>query len=309
MNSERYNDKKNCFYPLQLFIIIFIFFGAFAACEGPTGPDGSQGPSGESGPEGAVGPAGEDGSTIHAGEGTPDSELGEFGDYYLDLETGILYGPKSEEDGWSQSINLTGPAGADGSQIYAGEGSPDESFGETGDFYLDTESYDLYGPKSGDGWGTPINLRGPEGPQGEQGPEGEQGEPGEDGNANVSLYILDGFDFSESNRAQYYIDAVDSEEEVIESVWQVYLVRDTGLIIHVPGPGVDGASEYRVFHQWADWLSSLRLDIVLYEGNGEEYDAVHLFQIEASSVNNDLDYSDYQEVINHHQPEEAYRIN
>jgi hypothetical protein len=295
--------EKHCYFPYQIFIIIFVAFGVFAACEGPTGPDGSQGPAGETGPEGPIGPAGDDGSTIHAGEGTPESEVGEIGDYYLDLETGTLYGPKSEQDGWSQSINLTGPAGADGSQIYAGDGTPDESFGETGDFYLDTESYNLYGPKSEEGWGTPLNLRGPEGPQ------GEQGEPGEDGNANVSLYILDGFDFSESIRATYYIDDVNSEEEVTESVWQVYLVRETGLIMHVPGPGVNGASEYRVFHRWADWLSSLRLDIVLYDGDGEEYEAVHLFQIEANSVNSDLDYSDYQEVMNHYQPEEIYRIN
>jgi hypothetical protein len=79
--------------------------------------------------------------------------------------------------------------------------------------------------------------------------------------------------------------------------------------IHVPGPGVNGSSEYRVFHRWSDLSEALRLDIVLYEGDGEEYEAVHLFQIEANSVNSDLDYSDYQEVKDHYQPEEIYHVN
>lgn len=40
------------------------------------------------------------------------------------------------------------------------EGAPDASLGVAGDYYLDTSSYDLYGPKTESGWGTPINLKG-----------------------------------------------------------------------------------------------------------------------------------------------------
>jgi hypothetical protein len=151
------------------------------ACEGPTGPDGAQGPAGTEGP---VGPAGEDGSTIHAGDGTPDNELGEIGDYYLDLQSGDLFGPKSE-DGWGDSISLIGPEGQqgepgeDGTRIYSGSQPPDNSIGDPGDFYLKTDTYDLYGPKTDTGWGAPLNLQGPEGPA------------GQDGNANVITKIIE----------------------------------------------------------------------------------------------------------------------
>ncbi|PAU93639.1 hypothetical protein CK503_10820 [Aliifodinibius salipaludis] len=134
----------------------------FIACEGPSGSEGPQGPEG---PEGPVGPAGEDGSMIHAGDGTPDASLGENGDYYLDETTGELYGPKND-DGWGTPISLQGPPGQDGqdgedgSQIHAGSGAPDASLGAVGDYYLDEDSYDLYGPKTESGWGTPINLKG-----------------------------------------------------------------------------------------------------------------------------------------------------
>ncbi len=155
------------------------------ACEGPTGTDGVQGPAGPVGPVGPVGPAGEDGSTIHAGEGAPDNDLGEIGDYYLDLETGILYGPKNDEYGWQEGLNLIGPEGLngqDGSQIYAGNEAPDDSFGNIGDFYLNTDTYDLFGPKAEDGWGSAINLQGPMGPV---------GPAGQDGNANVISKIIE----------------------------------------------------------------------------------------------------------------------
>ncbi|MGM0546118.1 MAG: hypothetical protein ACQEST_05290 [Bacteroidota bacterium] len=65
------------------------------ACEGPSG---SEGPQGAEGPEGPVGPAGEDGSMMYSGEGEPGDNVGDIDDYYLNQNTGELYGPK-EEDG------------------------------------------------------------------------------------------------------------------------------------------------------------------------------------------------------------------
>ena len=62
---------------------------------GPTGSTGYTGPTGETGPTGTTGPSGLRGTQIYAGYGTPATPLGSQGDFYLDLTTGTLYGPKS----------------------------------------------------------------------------------------------------------------------------------------------------------------------------------------------------------------------
>lgn len=152
--------KRKARHVLWPALLLVIGLG-LSACEGPTGPEGPRGLQGE---QGAVGPAGEDGSTIHAGDGAPAADTGVEGDYYLDRAAAELYGPKTAE-GWGTPITLQGPAGADGqdgadgSQIYAGEGAPDAGIGAVGDYYLDKASYDLYGPKTTSGWGTPLNLQ------------------------------------------------------------------------------------------------------------------------------------------------------
>lgn len=66
--------------------------------------------------------------------------------------------------------------GKDGSTILFGEVAPKENEGKVGDFYLDTKSSLLYGPKNDKGWGTPLSLAGDEGPEGENGePSGTPG--------------------------------------------------------------------------------------------------------------------------------------
>ena len=146
-------------------LLLVCSISIFIACKGPSGSEGPQGPEG---PEGPVGPAGEDGSQIHAGTGAPSVDLGSEGDYYLDQNTGDLYGPKNDQ-GWGTPISLQGPPGddgedgqdgEDGSQIYSGTGAPAASLGVEGDYYLDKSSYELYGPKSSSGWETPISLKG-----------------------------------------------------------------------------------------------------------------------------------------------------
>lgn len=64
----------------------------------------------------------------------------------------------------------------------SGTAVPIASIGVNGDFYLRTTTTDFYGPKTFSGWGTPINLRGPQGPAGPA------------GNANVVLFTFAGFD-------------------------------------------------------------------------------------------------------------------
>jgi len=108
---------------------------------GPQGPGGPQGPSGPAGPAGATGPQGPKGDTGAQGP--------------------------------------AGPAGADGNTVLSGTGTPDNSLGKDGDFYVDTAASVLYGPKADGSWSTPgTSLVGAAGPAGATGPMGPQGPPG-----------------------------------------------------------------------------------------------------------------------------------
>ena len=63
--------------------------------------------------------------------------------------------------------------------LYDGHGPPDDEFGADGDFYLDTLTYIMYGPKNSGAWPlTGKNLVGPAGTQGVDGAPGAQGPPG-----------------------------------------------------------------------------------------------------------------------------------
>ena len=194
---------------LKRFTYLLLLVILLSACskEGLQGPDGATGPAGPQGAAGATGPAGTDGSVIYSGNGLPAAATGKNGDYYLDLSTGNLYGPKSS-NAWNTAINLKGatgaqgpaggqgpagatgaqgPAGATGAQgpagatgaagskIYSGADNPPLSIGNNGDYYLDKSNYLLYGPKTTNSWGTPLLLRGAQGVQGPVGPAGADG--------------------------------------------------------------------------------------------------------------------------------------
>lgn len=216
-----------------LFITIAVSMLLLSACEGPAGPEGPQGPQGVQGEAGQVGPAGEDGSIMYAGSGAPTGDVGNKGDYYLNSTTGEFYGPKDESgwgepiivlmgddgqdgtkihsgngdpktsvgrngdfyldlenlnlfgpktnEGWGEPMDLDGKDGKDGSQIYSGKGEPDSSLGSVGDYYLDKNENNLYGPKTEDGWGEHIDLSGEDGKDGKDGRDGEDGKDGKDG--------------------------------------------------------------------------------------------------------------------------------
>ncbi|WP_051293141.1 hypothetical protein [Olivibacter sitiensis] len=121
--------------------------------------------------KGSTGPAGADGSTIISGAAVPTAAIGNIGDYYFRSLTGDFYGPKTAS-GWGTPTSLrgatgaTGATGAAGSQILSGTSAPATALGRVGDFYFDRSNADFYGPKTSSGWGTPVNLRGPQGPPG-----------------------------------------------------------------------------------------------------------------------------------------------
>jgi len=150
---------------------------------GPAGPQGEQGVQGEQGPAGPQGIPGAEGSVIYSGSTTPSAAIGKDGDYYLDMTTGNLYGPRTDA-GWGAPVSLRGAqgqpgakgdkgdAGQDGSRILSGTSVPSSSVGDIGDYYWNASGYLLYGPKSASGWGSGVALRGPKGDKGDKGDPG-----------------------------------------------------------------------------------------------------------------------------------------
>jgi len=170
---------------------------------GATGPTGSIGPAGAAGPPGttgAAGPAGANGNTVLNGTGAPDGSLGNNGDFYVDTQADVLYGPKASGTWPSTGTSLVGaagpagpagpqgdqgpagPAGAEGNTVLNGTGAPGITLGNNGDFYIDTAADVLYGPKAAGTWPDPgVSLVGTPGATGPKGPTGDPGPAGANG--------------------------------------------------------------------------------------------------------------------------------
>ena len=118
-------------------------------------------------------------SIVHSGNSAPiDFTIGDDGDFYLDLFANQIYGPRTNGL-WGSPINLTGQQGIRGPGILSGRGVPSYFDGSYGDFYLDLNSYKLYGPKNFEAiWGDGISLIGAPGATGSQGPVGATGAQG-----------------------------------------------------------------------------------------------------------------------------------
>ncbi|MEY4734831.1 MAG: hypothetical protein RL428_166 [Actinomycetota bacterium] len=68
--------------------------------------------------------------------------------------------------------------------ILNGKGAPKSSLGIDGDFYIDTRSLLIYGPKRKGKWPTPQNIQGPTGPAGNDGKNGSDGRSSSTSNVN-----------------------------------------------------------------------------------------------------------------------------
>jgi len=103
-------------------------------------------------------------NTVLSGSGVPAKSLGINGDFYIDLKTMNMYGPKKSNN-WPLPISLrgpVGPAGVDGKNGTSGSVSASSS-----------------GPQ------------GPAGPAGPQGVKGETGATGPQGPAGSSSGVSD----------------------------------------------------------------------------------------------------------------------
>lgn len=138
-----------------------------AGATGPAGAQGIQGLPGTNGAVGATGPTGAQGIQGLSGTNGTNGAVGATG-----------------------PIGLTGPAGAQGIQglpgtngtaVLNGITNPAAGIGVNGDFYINTATNTLFGPKANGAWPAGVSLIGPQGIQGltgATGPAGAQGLPG-----------------------------------------------------------------------------------------------------------------------------------
>ncbi len=158
-----------------------------------------------------AGGAGADGKSVLNGAVDPTTE-GADGDFYINTTSNEIFGPKSG-GAWGSGTSLMGPTGAtgptgptgpqgdagpqgptgasgaqgpagndgaDGATVLNGASDPTTE-GADGDFFVNTTSDEIFGPKAGGAWGSGTSLVGPQGPTGATGPEGPQGPQGTQG--------------------------------------------------------------------------------------------------------------------------------
>ena len=181
--------------------------------QGIAGPAGNDGAAGAQGIQGIQGVAG---NTVLNGVVTPTTE-GVNGDFYINTANNLLYGPKVS-GAWGAGVSLVGPTGATGSAgstgtqgiqgiqgiqgnvgntgaqgiqgiqgasgntVLSGNVNP-VAEGVDGDYYINTSTSQLFGPKAGGVWGSGTSLVGPTGATGATGSQGIQGIQGIQGNA------------------------------------------------------------------------------------------------------------------------------
>jgi hypothetical protein len=67
------------------------------------------------------------------------------------------------EPGPQGATGASGSNGTNGFSVLSGAGAPGGGTGVNGDFYINTSTYDIYGPKTAGAWGSPTSLIGPPG--------------------------------------------------------------------------------------------------------------------------------------------------
>lgn len=107
---------------------------------------------------------------------------------YIDI---TLKGPAGPT-GATGSTGAPGTAGADGKTVLNGTVAPDNGVGSDGDFYIDTATNMIYGPKAAGAWGSGTSLIGPAGSNGANGANGSNGSNGSNGTDGVNAYTAVG---------------------------------------------------------------------------------------------------------------------
>ncbi len=164
-----------------------------AGPQGPVGSTGATGLTGAAGPQGPAGPSGTNGNGVINGNAAPPNVQGNDGDFYINTATNMIYGPKANGI-WPSGVSLVGPqgpaggpagpqgiAGTNGNSVLNGTVNPNLATGVDGDFYINTLTNEIFGPKSAGVWPQGISLVGPSGLAGAPGPQGPAGAMGPQG--------------------------------------------------------------------------------------------------------------------------------
>ncbi|MGY3130127.1 hypothetical protein ACVWZM_000809 [Bradyrhizobium sp. USDA 4501] len=160
--------------------------------KGDRGEPGEKGDKGDKGDQGDQGIQGEPGNTVLYGPADPTAAVGVNGDFYINTTTHFIFGPKAA-GAWPAGTSLIGPQGPQGIQgiqgvqgipgntVLYGATDPTAGVGVDGNFYINTATHFMFGPKAGGAWPAGTSLVGPQGPQGIQGPVGQVPEAPTDG--------------------------------------------------------------------------------------------------------------------------------
>ncbi|MDF3881170.1 hypothetical protein [Cupriavidus basilensis] len=164
--------------------VTWMFFGPKTNGAWPAGVS-LAGPAGPKGDTGATGNTGASGNTILSGTADPTDSVGNNGDYYINTTTSMLFGPKANGT-WPAGVALGGggSSGSGGGVVLAGAGAPGNGIGNNGDYYLDTNTWTLYGPKANDTWPAGVSLTNPPGGSG-AGTGGSGGSSGSSGGGHI----------------------------------------------------------------------------------------------------------------------------
>lgn len=159
--------------------------------------------------QGPIGPPGQDGQQGPAGAGLellgvldsesdlPSSGNAEGDAYFVDTSIFVwtdgkwegvdIQGPEGPQgiQGPQGDPGETGESGQDGRTILSGTNDPSSGDGEDGDFWINTDTSTIFGPKSSGDWPAGVSLIGQDGQDGAPGQPGQDGAPGADGTSIV----------------------------------------------------------------------------------------------------------------------------
>ena len=100
-------------------------------------------------------------SPVLSGKGAPDEGTGANGDFYINVDTHAIFGPKLGEE-WGEGFSLVGPQGPKGDEGDEGSQGPRGFKGDQGE-------EGPQGPAGKDGADGKDGAVGPEGPEGKEG--------------------------------------------------------------------------------------------------------------------------------------------
>ena len=242
--------------------------------KGNNGLNGNNGQDGQDGNDGKDGSDGKNGTSLLTGNEIPSNTLGSIGDSYINTSTFDYY--IKNESGWNKIGNIKGSKGdtgytgssgsngkdgKDGSQILTGLGAPSTSLGSIGDYYLDSNSKNLY-KKSSSGWEVVVSLDG----------SASKGDKGDDGS---QIYI--GNEPSSSNNNDILIKSDGSLWKKINGIWVDQGVSlkgskgDTGIAGSAGQDGSRGTGIYTGSSLPNDKSSFINGDLFILSSTGEVY--------------------------------------